>query len=277
MSEDQITNDRRATAALYAIGTYARISSPSEPVPEGLLSLDFEREPEERSGDQDRLSGLLNGLMHYARRRRLSFTDALTDAGKTYSRQRTTYLSGDAVQRARQTRRRGDEIPVIGEVMKARPGNPPVYQVDFITSREWVPEPDLTPAQPFSATGHLGEIPSAALTRYHLARTVRRIETACRNGTDPDPGDAQNLDTYLTALSGWSGLDRATVLGAFSTVLTEQDGHLLIPAPLTHPVSLAAAGMPHPPEPGAGGGNQPARAASPSRATTQHSAKGRQR
>jgi hypothetical protein len=275
MSDDEITNERRATGAVYAIGQYARIASGSEPVPEMILSLDFEREPEEREQDPDRLAGLLCGLMHYAERRGLSFDAALTDAGRAYDRQRTTFLAGDAVQRTGPSRHGADEVPAIGEIVRSRPGTPPVYEVDFITSRDWVPEPDLTPAQSFSATDRHGPIPSAAVTRHLLARAVRSIEADCRAGLDPDPGDIQNVDVYLTGLSGWSGLDRATVLGAFSTVLTEHDGHLTVPAPGTHPVSLAATSMPHRPEPGIRDDSEPGAAPVPlSRPAAQRRANG---
>jgi hypothetical protein len=278
MSDDEITNDRRATGAVYAVSQYTRITSGSEPVPELILALDFEREPEEREADPGRLAGLLCGLMHYAERRGLRFDDALTDAGQAYDRQRTTFLAGDAVQRTGPSRHGADKPPAIGEIVRSRPGTPPVYQVDFITSRDWVPEPGLTPAQPFSATDRHGPIPSAALTRHLLARAVRSIEADCRDGRDPYPGDIQNVDVYLTGLCGWSGLDRATVLGAFSTVVTERDGHLEVPAPGTHPASLAATGMPYPPEPAIRDGSEPGAAAVPSsRPATQRRTSGGQR
>ena len=55
------------------------------------------------------------------------------------------------MQLAGQTQRAADagSAPLTGEIVTARPGDPPVYLVEFITSREWVPEPDLAPARPF--------------------------------------------------------------------------------------------------------------------------------
>ena len=44
MSDDQITNGRRAALALDAISTYTRMS-PSEGLPEDYFFLDSEREP----------------------------------------------------------------------------------------------------------------------------------------------------------------------------------------------------------------------------------------
>lgn len=252
MSDPEITNERRASTALSAINAYARMS-PFESLPDTNFFFDFEREPEERAGDQDRLSGLLCGLMHYTERRKLSFTDALADARRQYNRQRTSYLPGDAVQRAGPARRAAAAggAPLTGEIVKARPGGPPVYEVDFVTSREWVQEPDLAPAQPFpaTATGYGDEICSAYVARYCMVKAIRRIEAAAGTGSGPDPADAQELDIFLTALCRWSGLERPAVLRSFSTVLTEKDGHLLVAAPPgTHPVTLAAADAPSPPD-----------------------------
>ena len=242
MSDDQITNGRRAARALDAINMYARMSS-SEGLPESYFFFDFEREPEEQSGDHDRLSGLVCGLMHYAERRSLSFADALTDARRQYDRQRTNYAPEDGMQLAGQTQRAADagSAPLTGEIVTARPGDPPVYLVEFITSREWVPEPDLAPAEPFPPIAASdGEISSAHVARYFLVRTIRRIEIARKNDSYPDTADAQDLDIFLTTLCEWSGLERPTVLSVFSEVLTEKDGHLLIAGtPRTHPVALA--------------------------------------
>ena len=87
MSDDQITNGRRAALALDAISTYTRMS-PYEGLPEDyFFFLDSERETGPGT-DHDGLAGLLCGLMHYAERRRLSFADALSAARDDYSRQR---------------------------------------------------------------------------------------------------------------------------------------------------------------------------------------------
>jgi hypothetical protein len=248
VSDRQITNDRRAVTALSAISTYARMS-PSESLPETYLRFDFEREPGERAGDQGRLADLLCGLMHYAERRDLSFTGALTQARRQYSRQRTSYLPGDAVQRTGQARQAAADhgAPLTGEIVKARPGRPPAYEVDFITSREWVRQPDLAPARPFPVTAtRYGEVSSAYIARHNLVKAIRRIEAASEAGNTPDPADAQELDTFLTALCGWSGLERPAVLSSFSTVLTGQDGHLLLTPASAHPVTLAATSVARP-------------------------------
>ncbi len=257
MSDDQITNGRRAARALDAISTYMRMS-PYEGLPEDyFFFLDSEQETGPAT-DHDGLAGLLCGLMHYAERRRLSFADTLAGASRDYNHQRTRYLPGDAVQVQRTTTT--DSAPLTGEVTRARPGRPPSYLVDFITSREWLAEPDLTPAEPFPATAtHYGEISSAHVARDLLARTITRIEIARENGNDSDTRDAQDPGTLLTTLCQWSGLERPTVLSLFSEVLTEKDGHLLIAGtPRTHPVALAATGMPHPPGTGLRGNAPPA-------------------
>ena len=202
------------------------------------------RKPGQRT-DHDRLAGLLCGLMHYAERRRLSFADALAArAGTTTASAPATCPGRGRVQVQRTTTT--DSAPLTGEITRARPGRPPFYLVDFITSREWLAEPDLAPAEPFPATAtHYGEISSAHVARDLLARTIRRIEIARENGNDPDTRDAQDLGTLLTTLCQWSGLERPTVLSLFSEVLTEKDGHLLIAGPpRTHPVALAATGIP---------------------------------
>ena len=246
MSDDQITNGRRAALALDAISTYTRMS-PYEGLPEDyFFFLDSERETGPGT-DHDGLAGLLCGLMHYAERRRLSFADALACASRDYNRQHTRYLPGDAVQVQRTTAI--DSASLTGEIARGRPGRRPSYLVDFITSREWVAEPDLAPAEPFPATAtHYGEISSAHVARDLLTRTITRIEIARENGNYPDTRDAQDLGTLLTTLSQWSGLERPTVLSWFSEVLTEKDGHLLIAGtPRTHPVALATSGNPYRP------------------------------
>ena len=150
MSDDQITNGRRAALALDAISTYTRMS-PYEGLPEDyFFFLDSERETGPGT-DHDRLAGLLCGLMHYAERRRLSFADALADASRDYNRQRTRYLPEEGCASRSSAPPRPDSAPLTGEIATARPGDHAFYLVDFITSREWVAEPDLTPAQPFPA------------------------------------------------------------------------------------------------------------------------------
>ena len=248
MSDDSPTNGKRAAAALDAVSLYARFSA-AEGSPEEIFFFDYERDALP-GGDQDRLSALLCGLMHYAERRSLSFPDALTAARQEHGRQRTAYLPGNAVRRAGprwRTPAPGD-APLTGEVIAARPGRPAKYRVDFITSREWLPEPDLAPARPFPAitTSH-GTFASAYAARRCLNRVIPEIEHACHDRRTPEPSRVQDLDTILAAMSGWSGLGRQTLLGEFTDVITETDGQLIAGARTGHPVTLAAATAPFPP------------------------------
>ncbi len=248
MSDHPPTNGQRAALALDAVNLYAR-SSTAQGSPEDIFFFDFERDALP-GGDQDRLSALLCGLMHYADRRHLSFPDALTAARQEHSRQHTTYTPGNAVRRAGprwRTPAPGDP-PLTGEVIAARPGRPAEYRIDFLTSRQWVPEPDLAPARPFPAitTSH-GTISSAYAARRCLNRAVSELEHACLDRRTPDSRLVRDLDTILAALSGWSGLRRQTLLQEFSEVITERDGQLVAGARTGHPVTLAAASMPFPP------------------------------
>ena len=73
-----------------------------------------------------------------------------------------------------------------------------------------------------------------------MVKAIRRIEASGKNDRSPAPADTRDLDIFLTALCGWSGLERPVVLRSISTVLTEQDGQLLVAAPQgPHPVALA--------------------------------------
>ena len=126
MSDDQITNGRRAARALDAISTYTRMS-PYEGLPEDyFFFLDSEQETGPGT-DHDGLADLLCGLMHYAERRRLSFADALAGASRDYNHQRTSYLPGDAVQVQRTTTT--ESAPLTGEIARARPGHPPTWSI----------------------------------------------------------------------------------------------------------------------------------------------------
>jgi len=242
MSDDQLTNGKRAALALDAINVYAR-SSPWEGSDEDHFFFDFERAAEPGT-DQDRLSALLCGLMHYAERRQLSFGAALRSARQDYQRQRTAYLPGDAVRRT--DRAPADPSPggrpLTGEIVKARPGNPPSYLVDFITSREWLTEPYLTPAPHFmtipTGSGHLR---SAHVARLCLNRIVPEIEGDYLYGTHPDEKSIRDLRAILVALSNWSGIARPELLRSVSEIITEQDGWLMAGARSTDPVRLAAA------------------------------------
>ena len=128
MSDDQITNGRRAALALDAISTYTRMS-PYEGLPEDyFFFLDSERETGPGT-DHDGLAGLLCGLMHYAERRRLSFADALAGASRDYNRQRTSYLPGDrrpGPARHRGRQRAPDRRDRQGQ---ARPDHPPTWSI----------------------------------------------------------------------------------------------------------------------------------------------------
>ena len=87
------------------------------------------------------------------------------------------------------------------------------------------------------------------LARYFMVKAIRRIEAAGKNDRSPAPADAQDLDIFLTALCGWSGLERPVALRSISTALTEQNGQLLVAAPQgPHPVALAVSGVASPPE-----------------------------
>ncbi len=185
MSDDQLTNGKRAALALDAINVYAR-SSPWELSDEDHFFFDFERVIEPGT-DHDRLSALLCGLMHYAERRR--FNTALRYARRDYQRQRTAYLPGDTVRRT--DRALADSAPgdgpLTGEIVKARPGSPPSYLVEFITSREWLAEPYLTPSPHFMTIPRgFGNLSSAHVARLCLNRIASEIEADYLYGTRPD-------------------------------------------------------------------------------------------
>ena len=248
MNEDPPTNGKRAALARDAVSLYAR-ASPHETSGEHGFFFDFERDALP-GGDQDRLAALLSGLMHYAERRDLSFPAALSAARQEYERQRTTYLPGQSVRLAgpRWDDPAPGEAPLTGEIIAARPGRPAQYHVDFITSRDWLPETRLAPAPPFpQITTSYGTLGSAFVTQHCLRRAVSEIEHAYLDNQAPDSSHVTDLDTMLTALSGWSGLPRDTVLRSFSEVIAEKDGHLIAGARAGHPVTLAATSMPHPP------------------------------
>lgn len=251
--EEPLTNGTRAALALDAVNAYA---SPGPGTPELTFFMDFEREALP-GGDQDRLSGLLCGLMHYAERRGLSFPDALSAARQEHGRQRTTYLPGNAVRRVGsgwRTPAPGDP-PLTGEVLRARPGRPSEYEVDFITTREWLPETALAPASPFPpVTTEFGTFSSAHVARRCLERAAGKIELDYLDQRRaPRGGRVRDLDTLLTALSGWSGLKRDALLGSFSEIIAEKDGQLIAGAADPHPVILAAVSAPTSPAAALGG------------------------
>jgi hypothetical protein len=246
-----------------AISLYAR-SAPGEGSAETTFFLDFERQALP-GGDQDRLAALLCGLMHYAERRHISFTAALAAARQDHARQRTSYQPGNAVRRG------GDawhgpapgQPTVTGEVIAARPGRPAWYHVDFLTSRQRLPEHQLEPAQPFPpvTTSH-GTLTSAYAACHYLRQAVSAIEEDYLNDRDQDDKHAGDLGTILTALSGWSGLGRGALLSSFSEWITEEDGRLVAGHSIGNPVTLAATSTPLPP-PAVPPSNAPGAAAAP--------------
>ena len=240
MNEDQVTNGERAALALDAITVYARPSS-WQNSDEDQFFFDFERDAE-LSIDHERLSALLNGLMHYAERRKLSFDAALASAHREHQHQRTTYIPGDAVLRIdRMLRAVDDRTPLIGEVIKAMPGRPSTYEVDFITTSEWFTEPCLAPAPRFMTieTG-FGCVSSAHAARSCLRRVVEAIEADYRSGRRLELSAIRDLRTVVSELASWSGIPRAELLQSFSQLITEPGGWLIAGANTAHPVSLAA-------------------------------------
>jgi hypothetical protein len=248
MNEDQVTNGERAALALDAVTVYARPSS-WQSASEDQFFFDFERDAE-LATDNDRLSALLNGLMHYAERRKLSFDAALASARQEHQHQRTTYIPGDAVLRIdRMLRAVDDRTPLIGEVIKAMPGRPSTYEVDFITASEWFTEPCLAPAPRFmTIQTEFGDLSSAHAARNCLRRVVESIEADFRKGHSPEPSAIRDLRTIVGELASWSGILRTELLRSFSHVITERDGWLVAGACTAHPVSLAAADIPAAPD-----------------------------
>lgn len=248
MNEDQATNGERAALALDAITVYARPSS-WQNSNEDQFFFDFERDVEPDT-DHDRLSALLNGLMHYAERRKLSFDAALGSARRDYQRQRTVYVPGDAVLRVdRMLRAVDDRTPLIGEVIKAMPGCPSTYEVDFITTCEWFTEPCLAPGPRFMTVHtEFGDLSSAHAARSCLRRVVESIEADYRKGHRPRLHAVRDLRTMVGELASWSGIPRGEFLRSFSQVITERDGWLVAGACTAHPVSLASADAPGAPD-----------------------------
>jgi hypothetical protein len=248
MSDERPTNGQRAALALAAVGLYAEPGTADLPS-EMDFFLEYQRDALP-GGDQDRLAGLLTGLMHYTERRDLSFEDALTGARQEYHRQQTAYTPGTAVRRAgpASSSPDPDDRPMIGEVISARSGRPAEYLVDFITSREWLLEPELTPAPHFPVlTTAYGTFSTAYAAQHVVARIVREAEKAHLEDRLWGSDAIIDLDRALAALSGWSGLRRDTLLQTFGEVISEQDGMIIAGAQTSHPVGLAAASAPIPP------------------------------
>jgi hypothetical protein len=248
VSEDQVTNGERAALAMDAITVYARSSS-WQSLSEDQFFFDFERGVEPGT-DHDGLSALLSGLMHYAERRKLSFDAALGCARREYQHQRTAYVPGDAVLRIDQTLRAVDDrTPQIGEVIKAMPGCPSTYEVDFVTTSEWFTEPCLAPGPRFmTIQTEFGDLSSAHAARSCLYRVVKVIEADYRSGRRPELGAIRDLRTIVGELASWSGIPRTELLRSFSQVIAERGGWLVAGARTAHPVSLATADIPGPPD-----------------------------
>ena len=247
MSDSQITNGQRAAHALDGINAHARSSAGLEHgIREEYFFFDDEREAEP-GADQARLANLLRDLRHYADRRGLSFDGALSTARRDYERQRTAYQPGDAIRLAGNSRdaAAAEGFPPVGEILKARPGRVPEYQVEFIIERQWIAEPDLEAAPRFPAVAtRLGEISSACVARRCFIQTAWQVEEACSHGRHPEAEDVRDLAELLSALSRWSGIPRPALLWSFSEVIDEKDGQLVARIPDRKPVTLAALDAP---------------------------------
>jgi hypothetical protein len=254
---DEITNGQRAAVAMDAIGTYARFEHPME-----LRFFLFEEEETDLEAAKSNLGDLLCGLMHYAEQRGLRFDDIFARAQYEHEQQRTWYLPGDAVQLAPGARQAGPPGARIGEILKARPGSPPAYLVDFIGVRSWYPEPDLAPAGHFPAIStRYGTITTAYAAQHCLNQTIRYLQYDHSQGTRPRTDYLADADTFLSALSDWSGLPRPTLLKSLGLPEIAGPGELPPAAPAPHPVSLAATGVAASPdaripEAGHGGGRR---------------------
>lgn len=249
MSDGQITNGQRAAHALDGINAHARSSAQQERgMSEEYFFFDFEPDTEPGT-DHALLADLLRDLHHYADRRDLNFNDALTTARRDYEDQRTTYQPGDAI---RLTGRSSDAaaaggFPLVGEIVNARPGHLPEYQVEFITRRQWISEPDLEPASRFpDVATRFGQVSSAHVARWCFIQTARQVEQAFSRGSHPEAEDIRDLAGFLDALSRWSGIARPALLWSFSEVIGEKDGRLVAQAPGRNPVTLAALDAPRP-------------------------------
>ena len=273
MSDGQLTNGQRAAHALDGINAHARSSAQQEPgMSEERFFFDFDRDTEPGT-DHARLADLLRDLQHYASRRGLDFDAALAAARRDYEVQRTTYQPGDAIRLAGRT---GDAaaaggFPLVGEIIKARPGRLPEYQVEFITRRQWIAEPELEAAPRFPGiVTRFGQVSSAHAARWCFIQTARQAEEALSGASAPEAGDIRDLARLLDALSRWSGIARPALLRSCSEVIGEKDGQLVAQPPGRNPVTLAALDTPVPlgmSLPAGGSPSPPTREAMPARAT----------
>ena len=248
MSDGQ-TNGQRAAHALDGINAHARSSAQQERgMSEEHFFFDFDRDAGPGT-DQARLADLLRDLHHYADRRGLNFDDALTAARRDYEGQRTAYQPGDTIRLGGRfsDAAAASGFPLVGEIIKARPGRLPGYQVEFITRRQWISEPDLEAAPRFpDIATRFGQVSSAYVARWCVIKTARQVEGAFARGSSPEAEDIRDLAGLLDALSRWSGIARPALLRSFSEVIGEKDGQLLAQAPGRNPVTLAALDTPRP-------------------------------
>ena len=249
MSGGQMTNGQRAAHALDGINAHARSSAQQDRgTSEEYFYFDFDRDTEPGT-DRARLADLLRDLHHYADRRGLNLDDALTTARRDYEGQRTAYQPGDAIRLAGRSRdaAAGAGFPLVGEIVKAQPGHLPEYQVEFITRRQWIGEPDLEAAPRFPEIAtRFGQVTSAYVARWCFIQTARQVEGAFARGSNPEAEDIRDLAGLLDALSRWSGIARPALLWSFSEVIGEKDGRLVAQAPGRNPVALAALDAPRP-------------------------------
>jgi hypothetical protein len=249
MSESQITNGQRAARALDGINAHTWSSEqPERGMSEERFFFDFDRDTEPGT-DHTRLADLLRDLHHYADRRGLNFDDALATARRGYEGQLTTYQPGDAIRLAGRSSDAAAEngFPLVGEIIKARPGLPAEYQVEFLTQRQWISEPGLKPAPRFpGATTRFGRVSSAHAARWCFSQTVGQVGEAVSRGSSPEAEDIRDLAGLLDALSRWSSIAPPALLRVFSEVIGEKNGRLVAQAPGRNPVTLATLDAPGP-------------------------------
>ena len=97
--------------------------------------------------------------------------------------------------------------------------------MDFITTREWLAEPDLTPAPHFMTipTG-FGELSSAYVARLRMNRVVARIEAVQRYGNRPDVPTIRDFRALLPRCRTGPALPRSELLASFSQVIMKEAG-----------------------------------------------------
>jgi hypothetical protein len=211
MTGQHMPSERKADLAATAVSRYIQSTQiPADP-------FNSRTSRDEQLTDRDRIASLLCGLMHHADYSRVSFDDALRAARDAYRRERATYITGDPVR----LRDNGIisavfpdmPIPGTGEVLRSRPGPPAQYQVDFITYRDWIPEPDLISGPPFPAVAtSAGTITSAHQARQALIGTAAVIEVSFRRRWEQSTETLEDLRGLLSALSSWTGISSDDLL-----------------------------------------------------------------